>query len=375
MPTDRRGWRLVHGREARATAWLERAHARHGLAVSSYAYHLTGDREEAERLTASVFEGAHRRRLDGRAVRRPRVWLLHRLHETAPILPRDRRGELVRRLPEHGARELTSLRGQIWRLPLDQQGAFVLSRWCGLRPRDVARVLGLPARQVRIALHEAEAAVGEGYAPTRRRRGAAVAVGASMALTAAQVRAGGSKALAATVPGFSGGASSAAGAGSIPLVMAGKVTVAAVVVATATVAGAVVEHDMGSLGARPHLALPSASAHHHAHSGSARPGTLGTSDGSPPAATTPTPRPGREPGHHAKSGRPSKPAHGSRPAHPSHPSHPTHPAHPSHPTHPSHPARPPKTHKQHPTHPTHPAKPAKPAKPDRPGKSKKPPKG
>ena len=362
MPTDRTGWRLVPGRVARATAWLEGAYARHGLAVSSYAYHLTGDREEAERLTASVFEEAHRRRLDGRAVRRPRVWLLRRLHVTAPILPRDRRGGLVRRLPERSARELTSLRGQIWKLPLDQQGAFVLSRWCGLRPRGIARVLGIPARQVRIALREAEAAVGEEFAPGRRGRGAAAAVGASMALTAAQVRAGGSKALAAAVPGFSGGAGTAAGAGSIPLVLAGKVAVAAVVAGTATIAGAVVEHDVGSLGARPHLALPTASAHHRAHAAPVSRRSAGGSDGSRRDSTTPTPLPKPTRSHHAKPGRPTKPAPGSGSRHPSHPSHPSHPpaSHKQHPT--------------HPTHPTHPAKPSKPAKPDKPGKSKKPPK-
>jgi DNA-directed RNA polymerase specialized sigma24 family protein len=383
MPTDRSGWRLVRGSAARATAWLECAYARHGLAVSSYAYHLTGDREEAERLTASVFEEAHRRRLGGRAVRRPRVWLLRRLHTTAPILPRDRRGGLVRQLPEHDARELTALRGQIWRLPLDQQGAFVLSHWCGLRPWDVARVLGLPARQVRVALRQAEAAMGEEFAPAARRRGAAVAVGASMAVTAAQVRAGGSKALAATVPGFGGGASTAAGAGSIPLVAAaGKVAVAAVVAATATVAGAVVEHHVGSLGGRPHVASPSVTAHHAVHGSTPRQHTPAPSGGSQPARKTPTPLPKRKPSRHSKPGRPSTPVHGSGSGHPTPPSHPSHPTHPSHPSHPTHPSKPHKPHKQHPTHPTHPSKPHKPhathpthpthpAKPDKPGKSQK----
>jgi len=94
---------------ARSAAWLSRAYARHGEAVFAYAFHLTGERGEAERLTVAAFVDAHRVLVAGGSLRRPRVWLLRRAAERAPILPHDRRGGTVRHLPPVGGRDRKSV--------------------------------------------------------------------------------------------------------------------------------------------------------------------------------------------------------------------------------------------------------------------------
>ena len=88
---------------AKTAAWLSRAYERHGEAVFAYAFHLTGERDEAERLSIAVFMDAHDIIRAGGSIRRVRVWLLQRVHERAPILPHDRRGGTVRHLPPAGA--------------------------------------------------------------------------------------------------------------------------------------------------------------------------------------------------------------------------------------------------------------------------------
>src|SRR5690242_6639106 len=228
--------RQLRRRGARASAGLRRAYDAHGEAVASYAYHVTGDRGEAERLAIGVFQAAHRQLADGRRLGPVRVWLLREVRRRAPILPRDRRGG-VRLLPEVGGRELTALRAQLWRLPLDQQDALVLRHWCGLRPRAIARVVGAPAGDVRLALGAAETAVG-GVPPRRRgRRRLAGTVAGTAALVGAQVRGGTTSALASTVPGFAG--SAAAGGSSAAVTgLAVKLVVGTALAVTAAGAGA-----------------------------------------------------------------------------------------------------------------------------------------
>ena len=338
--------RDVSGR--RATAWVDRAFARHGQAVACFAYHLTGDHDEAERLTVAAFQEAHRMRANGQRVHRPRVWLLRYLNRVAPILPRDRRGEPVRVLPDRSSLELTTLRGQLWRLPLAEQSALVLSRWCGLPVRETAAVLGMHRRDVRQALRSAE---GKVQAPPRSRRArraaAGAAVGASMAVAAAQVRSGGAQALASSIPGSTG----AAGMGSLPVAAAlsGKLAVAAVVTATAVGMGATISHE---LHARHHAAGPTRPAgiakKTPSGGGSGRGGAQGSHRPKHPATSH---KPAKQ-GHSKKPKKPAKQGHPTKPEHPTHPTHPTHPAHPTHPTHPTRPSEP-----AHPTHPAHPSTP------------------
>ena len=328
----------------------------------AYAFHLTGARDEAERLSVAVFMDAHDMVAAGGTIRAVRVWLLMRVHGRAPILPHDRRGGSVRHLPPPGGHGITSMRAELALLDPPVEDALVLRQWCGLRPAEIATVLGVTPGEVRRALREEGAAAGRGRSP---RRMAALVAGAGVGIAAAEMRAGVPKALAATVPGFgAGSAGTAAGAGAIPLI-AGVAKGTLVVAAAAAAIGAAHTvaprvaipwpggggHSSGS-GAR---SQPSG-LHGHRHTGGkqgGRPGGNG-GKGSHPG------RPG-DPSKHSHPSKPAHPAHPAKPAHPSHPSHPSKPAHPAKPVKPSHPAKP-----TRPTKPTHPARPVKPSHPAQP---------
>jgi DNA-directed RNA polymerase specialized sigma24 family protein len=341
---------------ARTAAWLSRAYERHGRAVFAYAFHLAGERGEAERLSVAVFVEAHRVLAAGGSIGRPRVWLLTRVRDRAPILPHDRRGGTLRHLPPAGVREITAVRAELARLEPPGEDALVLRQWCGLRPAEIAAVLGVPTRVVRRALAEwARAARPRGGRTTRRVASAVAAAGIGVA--AADLRAGVPKALASTVPGFTAGSTTAAaGLGAVPLA-AGALKAGVAVAAAAAAIGAA--HTVAP-------ALPTPWSGGDAHR-----------SGSPPTAAKPSGgyhgggsrrhrhaggKPGRAGAHPSKPSHPAKPAHPSTPAHPAQPTHPSKPAHPAHPTHPAKPAKP-----THPTHPTRPSKPANPGNPSGPG--------
>ena len=91
---------------SKTAAWLSRAYERHGEAVFAYAFHVTGARDEAERLSVAAFMDAHDVVADGGSVRHARVWLLRRVYDRAPILPHDRRGGPLRHLPPAGGHEV-----------------------------------------------------------------------------------------------------------------------------------------------------------------------------------------------------------------------------------------------------------------------------
>jgi hypothetical protein len=279
--------------------------------VFAYSFHLTGARDEAERLSVAAFMDAHDMVAAGGSIRAVRVWLLMRVHGRAPILPRDRRGGAARHLALADGRGIASTPAGLDPLGED---ALVLTQWCGLRPAEVAIVLGMTA--------------------------------------AAERRAGVPKALAATVPGFgAGSAGTAAGIGAIPLA-AGVAKATLVAAAAAAAVGAV--HTVA-----PGVSIPwpGGAGGHSSSSGT----------GSPSGSHGRTHAGGKHGGagsHPAKSGNPSKRSHPSKPAHPVHPSHPDRPGHPAHPAKPTHPSRP--------SHPTHPSKPAKPSHPSQPSKRAQP---
>jgi hypothetical protein len=314
--------------------------------VFAYSFHLTGARDEAERLSVAAFMDAHDMVAAGGSIRAVRVWLLMRVHGRGPILPRDRRGGAGRHLPLADGCGIASTPAE-----LDPPGedALVLAQWCGLRPAEIAIVLGMTAGEVRRALRGDRAAALRGRST---RRLAALGAGAGVGIAAAEMRAGVPKALAATVPGFgAGSAGTAAGIGAIPLA-AGVAKATLVAAAAAAAIGAV--HTVA-----PGVSIPwPGGVGGHSSSG-------GT--GSPSGSHGRTHAGGKHGGagsHPAKPGNPSKRSHPSKPAHPVHPSRPDHPGHPGHPAKPPHPSRP--------SHPTHPSKPAGPSHPSQPSKRAQP---
>jgi DNA-directed RNA polymerase specialized sigma24 family protein len=345
---------------AKTAAWLGRAYERHGEVVYAYAFHLTGARDEAERLSVAAFMDAHGAVAGGASIRGARVWLLRRVHERAPILPHDRRGGTVRHLPPAGASAMTAVRAELARLEPPAEEALVLRQWCGLRPAEIAAVLGVPAARVRRALREDDAAAARGRSA---RHMAAVVAGAGVGIAAAEMRAGVPQALASTVPGFAAGsAGGAAGIGMLPF--------AAAALKAAVVVGAAAAAIGTAHAVAPDLATPWRGGGGGGHESGQASQRTGDGSGTPHRAGA-----GGNGGKGSKPARshhPSKPAKPGKPAKPQHPSHPAHPTAPTHPTKPSHPAKPAKpTHPAHPTHPTnprHPAKPTRPAKPTEPSK-------
>ena len=159
--------RHTHDRGAgRALAGLYREHSG---AAYTFAFHLTGSREDAEDLVQVAFLLAHRALSSGDELMNPRAWLATVIRRRAANLYRDRREDaasdrIETLVGEHeGAddarAELDRIRVVLHSLPEAQHHAFVLRYWSDLSYREIASVLDTTESAVEALLVRARAAV------------------------------------------------------------------------------------------------------------------------------------------------------------------------------------------------------------------------
>ena len=298
-------------------------YAEHGGAAYAFAYHLAGNREDAEDLVQIAFLAAYRALMRREQLVNPRAWLLTTVKRRALNLRRDRHelaaSDQIETLA--GADEagwdsdvrVAQVRASLWALPEQQHQAFVLRHWSGLSHAEIASVMDTSVAAVESLLVRARAAViverdidatclavrerlcaDQPLAPLHHRhlgtcRRCAVArtrlsrvAGVAAALVLVP-RIHVAQALAATVPGFTVqaavGAGTGAGASGVVAAGAGKTGLLVKgAVAVVTLAGAAgVAHTHG-------LPLPGVSHSHVVHLASGRrpvshplPGTSGLS--------------------------------------------------------------------------------------------------
>jgi RNA polymerase sigma-70 factor (ECF subfamily) len=144
------------GREAAAL------YRRHAATVYRYAWHMLGDREDAEDATQAAFLSVHAALADGTVVREPQAWVLRiaRNECLARIEARMRRpltaslddvvGEVSTPAPSvpravELRSDLAAAGDALGRLPAAQREAYVMREWLGLSTAEVAVSLGTTA--------------------------------------------------------------------------------------------------------------------------------------------------------------------------------------------------------------------------------------
>jgi RNA polymerase sigma-70 factor (ECF subfamily) len=295
--------RSSFGRERAAGRRLAVLFAAESPAVFRFAYHVSGNREDAEDLVQTAFLELHRQLARGDEPANPRAWLVVVVKRRAFNLRRDRREAPSDRMetlagsagdaPDAVA-QLATVRATLWSLPEAQHQAFVLRHWSGLSYEEIAGVLNTTPAAVESLLVRARAAVmaedgadeacmavrarlceGASLAPPqlqhletcRRCSAAGSRLATATGIAAAMLlvpRAHVAQALASTIPGFTakaalgGAAASGAGTSGAAAAGAGKAGLAAkaaiAAVALAGTAGAVHSH-LGWPAASPTRAL------------------------------------------------------------------------------------------------------------------------
>ena len=134
-----------------------------------FAYHLAGNREDAEDLVQTAFLQLHRTLERGAEPANPRAWLVVVVKRRAFNLWRDRRdtpSDQIETLatalvdaPNDAPDELEKVRATLWSLPESQHQAFVLRHWSGLSHAEIASVLNTTPAAVESLLVRARAAV------------------------------------------------------------------------------------------------------------------------------------------------------------------------------------------------------------------------
>ena len=228
-------------------------YAAEAAAVFRFAYHVCGNRADAEDLLQTAFLELHRFLLRGDEPANPRAWLVVVVKRRAFNLRRDRRDApsdqletlagAIAEAPD-ASDQLAKVRATLWSLPEAQHQAFVLRHWSGLSYDEIASVLSTTPAAVESLLVRSRAAVmaedgadeaciavrerlceGAPLAPlqmrhldtcrrcstARSRLAQATGIAAAMLLVP---RAHVAQALASTIPGFTAKAAMAGAAGS-----------------------------------------------------------------------------------------------------------------------------------------------------------------
>lgn len=299
-----------------------------------FAYHMCGNREDAEDLVQTAFLELHRQLAHDAEPTNPGAWLAVVVKRRAFNLRRDRREAPSDQMESlagaatdapDAAEQLEKVRATLWSLPEAQHQAFVLRHWSGLSYEEIASVLDTTPAAVESLLVRARAAVmaedgadeacvavrarlceGASLAPLQLRHletcrrcsaagsrlAGATSVAAAMLLVP---RAHVAQALASTIPGFTakaalvGAAGSGTGASGAAVSGAGKVGLVAkgaiAAVALAGTAGAIHAHvgwPTGWSASRSHHPAPAASTSRDAGSFGARHASRSVPGGSIP---------------------------------------------------------------------------------------------
>lgn len=202
---------------------------------------LLRDRQEAEDAAQQTFLQAHRNLLEGVALEKPPAWLAtiarnecyRRLGRAAPATVPLRESDASEDDPTvlvDQRAEIQALCQALTELPAGQRQAVVLREFYGLSYQEVAAVLGVSGPAVESLLFKGRRRLQDRLRPLRRSH--------SLVLPLAV-----QEALAALIPGFASGATSAGGAASGAVLakltaapLAAKVTAAAIAVGAGSAA-------------------------------------------------------------------------------------------------------------------------------------------